>query len=140
MAISDPGGSLSRPLEVVPSHRLTKYLGTLMAEEGITEILVGVPKTLDGEVGFQASRVLDKLAALREEFPTVSFVEWDERLTTRLVRSSPGGPRTGARKGGRTGRRKGGTKERVDHLAAAAMLQEYLDRRGAFEATRQDPP
>lgn len=140
MAISDPGGSLARPVEVVPSDRLTEYLGTLMAEEGITEIVVGVPKTLDGEVGFQAKQVLVKLAALREEFPTVSFVEWDERLTTRLVRSSPGGPRSGTRKGGRTGRRKRGTKERVDHLAAAAMLQEYLDRRGAFEATRQDPP
>ena len=139
MAISDPGGSLARPLEVVPSDRLTEYLGTLLAEEGITEIVVGIPKTLGGEVGFQAKRVLDKLAALREEFPAVSFVKWDERLTTRLVRSSPGGPRTGARKGGRAGRRKGETKERVDHLAAAAMLQEYLDRRGVFEETRQDP-
>ncbi|CAA9449603.1 MAG: hypothetical protein AVDCRST_MAG80-2121 [uncultured Rubrobacteraceae bacterium] len=139
MAISDPGGSLARPLEVVPSDRLTEYLGTLLAEEGITEILVGIPKTLGGEVGFQAKRVLDKLAALREEFPAVSFVKWDERLTTRLIQSSPGGPRTGARKGGRAGRRKGGTKERVDHLAAAAMLQEYLDRRGVFEETRQDP-
>ncbi len=124
----------------MPSDRLMEYLGTLLAEEGVTEILVGVPKTLGGEVGFQAKWVLDKLTALREEFPIVSFVEWDERLTTRLVRSSPEGPRTGARKGGRTGRRKGVTRKRVDHLAAAVMLQEYLDRRGAFEATRQDPP
>jgi putative holliday junction resolvase len=118
---------------------LSQYLRALLVEEGITEVVVGVPKTLAGEVGSQARRVLDKLATLRGEFPAVRFVEWDERLTTRLARSSPGEPRTVFRKGGRVGRRKGGTKERVDHVAAAGMLQEYLDRRGAFEAARQAP-
>ncbi len=126
VAISDPGRSLARPLEVVPSEELTEYLRTLLAEEGITEVVVGVPKTLGGELGFQAKRVLDRLVALRNEFPAVRFVEWDERLTTRLVRSSPSRSRSGD---GRPVRRKGRAKERVDHLAAAGMLQEYLDRR-----------
>ncbi len=125
VAISDPGHSLARPLEVVPSEELTEYLRTLLAEEGITEVVVGVPKTLGGELGFQAKRVLDRLVALRNEFPAVRFVEWDERLTTRLARSSP----SRSRSGDRPGRRKGRAKERVDHLAAAGMLQEYLDRR-----------
>ena len=137
--MSDPGGSLARPLEVVPSDRLSRYLRALVVEQDITEVVVGVPKTLAGEVGSQARRVLDKLTTLSQEFPDVRFVEWDERFTTRLARSSPGGPRSGVRKGGRASRRKGGTKERVDHLAAAGMLQEYLDRRGAFGTTRQDP-
>jgi putative holliday junction resolvase len=48
---------------------------------------------------------------LRREFPGVRFVEWDERFTTRLA-----------------GSRKKGT-GRVDHLAAARMLQEYLGAR-----------
>ena len=125
VAISDPGRSLARPLEVVPSEELMEYLRTLLAEEGITEVVVGVPKTLGGELGFQAKRVLDRLVALRNEFPAVCFVEWDERLTTRLVRSSP----SRSRSGDRPGRRKGRAKERVDHLAAAGILQEYLDRR-----------
>jgi putative Holliday junction resolvase len=117
-----------------------EYLETLLAQEGITEIVVGVPKTLGGEVGFQAKRVLDKLAILRAEFPAVRFVEWDERLTTRLARSSLGQSRTGPRKRGPAGQRRGGAKEWVDHLAAAGMLQEYLDRRGTFEARLQDSP
>jgi len=124
VAISDPDGILARPLEVVPSDRLIEYLDTLLVEEGITEVVVGVPKTLEGEVGLQAKRVLDELEALRDAFPMVRFVEWDERLTTRLART-----------GGRGKKR--GTKERVDHLAAAVMLQEYLDRRGIFEAAQQ---
>lgn len=139
VAVSDLGGSLARPLEVVSSDRLSQYLRALLTEGEITEVVVGIPKTLSGEVGTQARRVLDKLSTLRGEFPAVRFVEWDERFTTRLARSSPGGPWEVSRKGGRAGRRKGRTKERVDHLAAAGMLQEYLDRRGAFEATRQAP-
>ena len=131
---------LARPLQVVPSERLVGYLETLLGTEGITEILVGVPRRLGGEVGFQANRVLDKLNALRDRFPEVRFVEWDERFTTRVARSSPSISRTGSHKGGRAGRRKGKeTGGRVDHLAAAVMLQEYLDRRGTFEATRQSP-
>jgi putative Holliday junction resolvase len=110
----------------------------VLFRSGVREILVGVPKTLGGEAGFQAKRVLDKLHTLKVEFPAVRFVEWDERFTTRVARSSPGAARIGPRRGGRTGRRKGkGADERVDHLAAAVMLQEYLDRRGTFEATRQ---
>jgi putative pre-16S rRNA nuclease len=137
VAISDPGASLARPLEVVPSGLLEEYLRDLLAEEAISEVVVGVPKTLGGEAGFQAERVFDRLRALKESFPEVRFVEWDERLTTRLARSSLSAP-TEARPGGRAGRgRKGRTKERIDHLAAAVMLQEYLDhRRGEFEATR----
>jgi putative Holliday junction resolvase len=138
VALSDPGGVLALPLEVVPSERLAEYLETLLADGDIAEILVGVPKALGGDAGFQAGRVFDKLDALKDEFPEVRFVEWDERLTTRLARSSLSASRTGPRKGGRTGRRKGkGAKERVDHLAATVMLQEYLDRRGTFEATQQ---
>jgi len=128
VAVSDPDSLLARPLEVVSSDRLEEYLRGLLSEEAVAEVVVGVPKTLGGEIGFQAERVLAELDALRETFPTVRFVEWDERLTTRLARSSRGGPR-----------RKGGPKERVDHLAAAGMLQEYLDRRGTFEATRRGP-
>lgn len=138
VAISDPGGMLARPLQVVPSERLIGYLETLLGNEGITEILVGVPRRLGGEAGFQAKRVLDKLNALRDRFPEVRFVEWDERFTTRVARSSPSVSHTGSHKGGRAGRRKGKeTGGRVDHLAAAVMLQEYLDRRETFEATRQ---
>ncbi len=82
-----------------------------MDEQGVYEVVVGVPRTLGGEVGFQARKVLSRLDALKTEFPGVRFVKWDERFTTRLAASR--------------GRRKG----RVDHLAAARMLQEYLEAR-----------
>lgn len=102
----------------------------LFADGDVGEVVVGVPKTMGGEVGFQARRVLERVRDLEEAFPGARFVEWDERLTTRVARTAV----EGSRKGGRKKRRRGG-KERVDHLAAAAMLQEYLDRRGAVAAS-----
>ena len=119
VAVSDPGGVIAVPVKAVPTGDLTEYLRMLVTSEGIEEILVGVPKTLGGELGFQARRVLAKLDDLRNQLPAVRFVEWDERFTTRVA---------GARADG--GRRKRGSRERLDHLAAAGMLQEYLESRG----------
>ena len=122
VAISDTGGTLARPLEVVPSTQLVDYLHGIVPSEGISEVVVGVPKTMGGEIGFQARRVFDQIQSLREEFPGVSFVEKDERLTTRLAVAD-------ASSVGKKGRGKS-KKKRVDHLAAARMLQEHLDARG----------
>jgi putative holliday junction resolvase len=123
IAVSDPSGTIARPLEVVPSAELTQALRRLVREEDVSEILIGVPRTLGGEVGIQARKVLDRLNALKKELPGVLFVQWDERLTTRMAVA-------GAR--ARGGKKPG----RVDHLAAARMLQEYLEARGASEALR----
>ncbi|CAA9470577.1 MAG: Putative pre-16S rRNA nuclease Yqg [uncultured Rubrobacteraceae bacterium] len=94
---------------MIPSGELSVYLRGLVDEQGVYEVVVGVPRTLGGEVGFQARKVLTRLDALKTEFPGVRFVEWDERFTTRLA---------GSRR-----------RRRVDHLAAARMLQEYLEAR-----------
>jgi putative Holliday junction resolvase len=128
VALSDPGRVLATPLEVVPTADLTGYLRRLFGEQDVREVVVGMPKTLAGEVGPQARKVLDTIAGLRREFPEVRFVEWDERLTTRVAFAGSGG-RVGKKKGKRV---------RVDHLAAARILQEYLTRRGTSEALRQE--
>ena len=88
----------------------------LVDEQDVREVVVGVPRTLGGEVGFQAQRILATLDALKRDFPGLLFVEWDERLTTRIATESRS--RRGSRKK---------KPVRVDHLAAARMLQEYLE-------------
>jgi putative holliday junction resolvase len=116
VAISDPGRVIASPLQVVPSGDLPSYLRRLVDEQDVREVVVGIPRTLGGEVGYQARRILATLDALRRDFPGVRFVEWDERLTTRIAAT------------GSLSRRGSGKKKqvRVDHLAAARMLQEYL--------------
>ena len=68
-------------------------------------------------MGHQARRILATLDALKRDFPGVRFVEWDERLTTRIASA-------GSRRRRGSGKKK---PVRVDHLAAARMLQEYLE-------------
>jgi putative Holliday junction resolvase len=97
---------------VVPSGEISSYLQKLVDEHDVREVVVGVPKTLGGEVGFQARRILATLDDLRRELPETRFVEWDERLTTRIAAGSRRGKKKPAR---------------LDHLAAAGMLQEYLE-------------
>jgi putative Holliday junction resolvase len=104
---------------------LSDFLRRLVREGNVSEIVVGVPRTLRGDVGFQACKVLDRLDALKKELPGVRFVEWDERLTTRLA-AAGAKARDGSR--GKETKRTG----RVDHLAAARMLQEYLGSREGF--------
>jgi putative Holliday junction resolvase len=117
VAISDPGRVIASPLQVVPSGELPSYLRHLVDEQEVREVVVGVPRTLGGEVGFQARRILATLDDLKSDFPGVRFVEWDERLTTRIANTKS------------RNRRGNGKKKpvRVDHLAAARMLQEYLE-------------
>jgi len=116
VAISDPGRVIASPLQVVPSGELPSYLRRLVDEQDVREVVVGVPRTLGGEVGFQARRILATLDALKRDFPGLRFVEWDERLTTRIA-AAGSRSRRGSRK----------KPVRVDHLAAARMLQEYLE-------------
>ena len=123
MAVSDPGRVLASPLAVVPTGELSERLRSLVGEEDVSEVVVGIPKTLGGEVGFQARKVLDTLDALRDEFTGVRFVEWDERLTTRIAVAGSRGRKGGKKKRGAV---------RVDDLAAARLLQEYLEKRGDF--------
>ena len=106
---------IANPLEVVPSENLPAYLRRLVDERDVREVVVGVPRTLGGEVGFQARRILATLDGLKRDFPGVRFLEWDERFTTRIAAA-------GSRRG--SGKNK---PVRLDHLAAARMLQEYLD-------------
>jgi putative Holliday junction resolvase len=107
---------IASPHQVVPSTELPSHLRRLVVEQDVREVVVGVPRTLGGAVGYQAQRILATLDALKRDFPGVRFVEWDERFTTRIAAGS------GSRRG-----RRNKKPVRVDDLAAARMLQEYLE-------------
>ena len=90
VAVSDPTGTIARPVEVV-SHvgseqGLARVL-ELARREGVERILVGLPMTLRGERGVQADETERFIEALRaaSDVPVESF---DERFTTRLARGT----------------------------------------------------
>ena len=82
-AISDPTGTLARPLDAVepPDPAAVAELAT---SEGAERVIVGLPTTLGGEEGEQA-RVSREFAAELAELLDVPVETYDERLTTRMA-------------------------------------------------------
>lgn len=88
----------------------------IIADEAITLIVVGLPITLGGEEGQRATWVRDYAAALQQSV-NVPVVLWDERFSTKQAEDS-------LRERGKRGKR---LRERLDAVAAAFILQDYLD-------------
>ncbi len=110
VAVSDPTGTVARPLEVVPRAASDEGLSRVLelaAEEDVERIVVGLPVTLRGEHGAQAEETERFVERLRgaTDLPVESF---DERFTTALAR------------------RAGETRAAEDAVAAAHLLTSYL--------------
>jgi putative Holliday junction resolvase len=134
LAISDPSRTLARPLvtlTVAPGgaiDRVVHEIAHLAAEDdGVSEILVGLPVRLDGTPSDQTAHVVAFIAGLRTR-TTIPIRTADERLTSREAES-----RLAA--GERDWRKR---KKRLDAAAAAVFLQEYLDTCSADLQVRHD--
>jgi len=141
VALSDASGFLASPyitLHVARDEAATwARLQQLIDETEAEALVIGLPISLDGAIHAQAERVMAFTARLKAHISLpVSF--WDERLSTveaeRLLAES--GEHAHARhqkKGSRGGkgssgrRRKKRGQQEIDALAAAVILQEYLD-------------
>ena len=92
VAVSDPSGTIARPLGVVEraggEAGLNRLVELIRAEEA-ERVVVGLPLTLRGERGAQAqeTETFDEALRAAVDVPVESF---DERFTTRLARTGPG--------------------------------------------------
>lgn len=103
----------------VSDGRELDELACIASREGVKRVVVGLPRRLAGDEGPAAERVRKFVAALSERV-AVPVVTWDERMTTVQAERAmlAGGMRRRQRRG------------RIDKVAAALMLQSYLDARG----------
>jgi putative holliday junction resolvase len=120
VALCDPDGLLATPLLTVPRDveggTDLRTIAGLVAEHGVVQIVVGLPRTLAGREGpaAEAARAfVDGLAGAVD----VPIVLSDERLTTVVATQQ-------LRASGRKGRRQRAV---VDQVAAVAILQGWLD-------------
>jgi putative holliday junction resolvase len=122
VALSDSAGTLATPYEVVvrcgDEARDHQRLAALAEEAGAKVVVVGLPLSLDGSEG-PAARHAKEEADRLAKVVGVPVERFDERLTTvsaeRDLRA--GGLRSRARR------------QVVDKVAAAVMLQSWLDAR-----------
>lgn len=143
VALSDASAFLASPyttLHVTRDEAETwARLQQLITETEAEELVVGLPISLDGAIHSQAERIIAFTERLKAHI-TLPVHFWDERLSTveaeRLLAASGRQVRVhhqkkGSRggKGGSGHRRKQRGQHEIDALAAAVILQEYLDQR-----------
>jgi putative Holliday junction resolvase len=111
VAVSDPTGTVARPVGVVEkagSENGLAELARLVREEGVERVVVGLPLTLRGKHGEQAAETERFVDALRGAID-VPVELFDERFTTDLAQQTAGAAS-------------------VDALAAAHLLSGWLER------------
>jgi putative Holliday junction resolvase len=92
VAISDPTGTLARPLctvERAATDAGLARLGELIRDEEADRVVVGLPLTLRGEQGAQAEETMRFVEKLRTAVG-VRVETFDERFTTTLAGSGEG--------------------------------------------------
>lgn len=123
VALSDELGWLAQPVETFERRTLEsdlRHIERLVHERDVREVVLGLPLRLDGTEGPAAQVVREFAERLREALP-VPVMVWDERYTTHSAEQLliEGDVSRKKRKG------------LVDRVAAAILLQHYLESRDA---------
>ncbi len=119
VAMSDPSGTLATPLTriaAIDTEATVEAIRQLVRQYEVGCIVAGMPYSLDGSLGQQANRVQDFVQTLSQHLE-VRIETWDERFSTVAAQQRMA----------EAGIRKERRRERIDAVAAALILQEYLD-------------
>lgn len=122
VAVSDPLGITAQGLEIIRRNDENKLRRTyarleeLIAEYGVTDIVLGLPKHLNNTMGDRVEKTLEFREALVRR-TGLNVIMWDERLTT--VEANRTLMEAGVRRENRA--------EYVDMIAAVLILQGYLN-------------
>lgn len=112
IALSDQGGQIAFPKKTIANWdeaRLQEEIKSIIDQEKVAEVVVGLPISLDGRETEITSRVRRFAEELESALELPVHLE-NEMLTTRMVEQA------------------GIKREHVDEAAAALILQSYLDR------------
>lgn len=126
LALSDEGGRFATPLDVLrvsdASHAIEPVL-QILHSQGVRRIVLGLPLNMDGSSGPAVKQTIDWANRLSQKC-TLPVVYVDERLSSfsaeqQLIDRKRAGERLTRQK----------KKSRLDAIAAAGFLQEFLDGR-----------
>ena len=124
LALGDDGGKFATPYDVLAVNSPDQSVGPILRiirDEGVRRLVVGLPLNMDDSVG-DAARKTVKWARALSDVAGVPVVFVDERLSSFAAEQ-----KLADRKRGGERLTRGDKKQRLDALAAAGFLQEYLD-------------
>lgn len=119
VAISDELGIIAQGKDVIIRENDTvvfEQFEKLVNTYEIKEIVVGLPKQMNGKVGHQANKTL-KFIDTMKLILNIPIKTWDERFTTKIAKNILKDVTSKKKK----------QKGTVDKLAAVLILQNYLD-------------
>lgn len=123
VAVSDPLGMIARAVETIRfsdddyESACTKVL-QFVKELDVTEIVLGLPKHMNGDIGIRGNICIE-FKKMLEEKCSCPVVLWDERLTTVAAQKILISANVSRKK----------RKAVIDQMAAVQILQGYLDRK-----------
>lgn len=123
VALSDPSGMIAFSLETVRFSEgdfpvAIKYVLDAVRKNTVETVVLGYPKNMDNTVGAQGKQS-EAFKAELEAVLNLPVILWDERLTTRSAKRVMTETKTKIHQ----------KKAKVDQIAAAFILQSYLDSR-----------
>jgi putative holliday junction resolvase len=117
LAICDPSESFVSPHSVLPTSKdLIDKIVDVIKNENVEAIVIGLPLNMDGSSGRQA-KIVEEFAGQLKKMVTVPIYFQDERLTSFAAEEKLLARDLTLKK----------KKKRLDALAAAEILQAFLD-------------
>jgi putative Holliday junction resolvase len=128
VAFGDSTLRLATPVDVIVRTSLeqdARAVGAFVCEYGATQLVVGLPRNMDGTTGAQAEATQAYAEKITRALD-LPLVFWDERLTTveATRRTRATGAPTRTSRGLRRGRK---SRRALDAIAAAVILQDFMD-------------
>jgi len=115
-ALADALGITCRPYKTVQLPELEDFLTNVIAQENVSTIVVGYPMTMSGGTeSEQTVKVRELKEKLEKQFTNITWILWDERLSSKRADTLKGSGRTKEEKA------------RQHSVAASFILQTYLD-------------
>lgn len=118
LAVSDPQQIIATALDVVDTSTVLEYLSGYTSREPVSMFVVGVPRRLNNTPSETAAAVQKFILLLRNRFPEIPVVEFDEQFST--IRAQEAMIRGGMKKKDRQ------VKGNTDKVSATLILQEYM--------------
>ena len=119
VAVSDPTGSIAQAVRLLRRSSLAddiRELQTVIETYGISKIVLGLPKNLNGSLGKKAQEVMEFAKAIGPRIP-VPITFWDERFSTNEAHRVFDLAQVTQKK----------RKPYLDMIASQLILQGYLD-------------
>lgn len=118
VAVSDKGEGFAFPKTVIferNKERLVEKIAALVTECGAEMLVVGLPKNMDGSLGWRAQECTETAEKIKNA-TSLPLVMWDERCTTVMAHNALNMTDTRGKK----------RKSTVDAVAAVMILESYL--------------